>query len=88
MGTIDDRERRLGRILDALGEALTESERDEIEMFLSACEYGVALETLCDILIEEARSLPKSVFAEIVELAELMGIRDVVVTNELCRLVP
>ena len=85
--TTDDRERRLGHILEGRGEALTEPERAEIGVFLSAGEYGLALETLCDILTEASRLFPTPIFDEIVDLAELMGIRDAVVTDELCRLV-
>ncbi len=87
MTTTDDRERRLLRILEGIGERLSGPERAEVEMFLSVGEYGLALETLSDILTEESRPFPRPVFEEIVELAELMGIRDAVVTVLLCRLV-
>ncbi len=76
-------ERRLTGILNVLSDELSVSERREVEGFIEASEYGVALETLCALLVEEKKRITPEAFAEISELADLMGIRSTTITNEL-----
>ena len=50
--------RRIANLLDSLGDVMAASERAEIGRFLRAAEYGLALDTLSWLLVEEAsRSL-------------------------------
>ena len=58
-------ERRLKALLDSLGATLSASERIEVEVFIQAGEYGIALETLCSILIEESKGIPERHLTEI-----------------------
>ena len=76
-------ERRLNELLESLSDELSASERREVGGFIEANEYGVALETLCALLVEEHKKITPATFAEIGELADAMGIRATTITNEL-----
>ncbi|TAJ39442.1 MAG: MafI family immunity protein [Reyranella sp.] len=54
--------------------SLAPSEVSEVREFLAAGEYGVAFETLCGIIKEESKPVPKDVRRKIRELAERMKI--------------
>lgn len=56
--------------------ALTPDQSGEIEEYLDAGEYGLALETLVDILVEERVEVPGDVVARIRAVAETMGTAD------------
>ena len=76
-------ERQLEVVLDKLGGELSSSERQEVVELIDAGEYGIALETLSSLLVEESKQVPASAFAQMVELAEAMGIRASAITDEL-----
>lgn len=69
-------ERRLTTVLDALSDELSADERREIVEFIEHREYGIALETLCAILIEEHKIVSQVVCLEIVEVADCMEMID------------
>jgi hypothetical protein len=69
-----DIERRLYTVLDALADVLLPAERQLVIHFIEVREYGLALETLCAILMEEKKRFSEGVFVQLVELAETMGI--------------
>lgn len=67
-------ERDLLDILAALlPETLKESEAGEIRYFVDHGEYGLALETLCDVVEEEDRRLPPEVYDKVRKLGASMG---------------
>lgn len=59
-------EKLLLRMLSLLVGVFSKSEADEVQEFIDAGEYGLALETLIDIIHEESKSIPQ----EVVELAK------------------
>lgn len=52
-------ENTLGSLLAVLADSFTESESNEVKEFIDAGEYGIALETLIDIIEEESKSISK-----------------------------
>jgi exopolysaccharide biosynthesis predicted pyruvyltransferase EpsI len=73
----------LVEILSQLGDTLSGSERQEVEEFVDVGEYGVALETLSFLIVEEEKRISRSTFHSIARLAEQMGISESVVTDKL-----
>ena len=71
-------ERFLGAILGDLSGVLSAAERAEVAQFIDVGEYGVALETLAALLVEERKSIPLPIFERIVALAESMGLRETI----------
>ncbi|WP_461421560.1 MafI family immunity protein [Ketobacter sp.] len=65
-------ENLLLRLLGLLLEIFTNSERNEVQDFIDAGEYELALDTLVDIVIEENKQIPGESLALVCELAELM----------------
>ena len=78
-------EHRLTSVLEALSDELSVAERSEVEEFIEVGEYGVALETLSALLVEERKRISRATFAEIVDLAEAIGIRATTITDGLQR---
>ena len=76
-------ESRFTSILERLGGLLSVAERREVEDFIDVGEYGVALETLSSLLVEERKVFSAETLCEIAALAETMGIRESVVTKAL-----
>ena len=60
------------RLLGLLLEIFTDSEKSEVQDFIDAGEYGLALETLVDIVIEENKQIPGESLALVCELADVM----------------
>ena len=60
-------------ILSAM-EFFTPSEIGEVEEFLFAGEYGLALETLCGIAYEEKKAIPREIYPKLCKIAEAMEI--------------
>ncbi|RCW63253.1 hypothetical protein DET61_11920 [Marinobacter nauticus] len=52
-------ENALGSLLAVLADSFTESEFNEVKEFIDAGEYGIALETLIDIIEDESKSISK-----------------------------
>jgi hypothetical protein len=60
------------RLLSFLLETFTDSERMEVQEFIDAGEYGLALETLADIVVDENKLIPSESLSLIVELVDVM----------------
>jgi hypothetical protein len=78
-------ERRLRGLLDSLATQLTDSERQEVIDFIDVGEYGLALETLCAVLIEERKRIGVATLDELVRLDTAMKIDPSAITDELRR---
>ncbi|MBL9028806.1 MAG: MafI family immunity protein [Myxococcales bacterium] len=59
-------------LLQDLQHFLSAEERAEVEVFLDAGEYGVALETLWEILRESKKTVSEQALAEVRKLARSM----------------
>jgi hypothetical protein len=80
-----DIERRLLGLLDSLAAQLTDSERREVTDFIDVGEYGLALETLCAVLVEERKRIGLAAFDEIVGLHASMEVEPGATADELRR---
>jgi hypothetical protein len=67
-------EKLLIRLLDLLNTVFVASERKEIIEFIDVGEYGLALDTLVDIVDEENKKIPNEALILIKELAIAMQI--------------
>lgn len=65
-------ENLLSRLLGQLLDVFTDSETAEIQDFIDAGEYGLALETLADIVIEENRKISGESMRLVFKLADAM----------------
>lgn len=61
------------RVLAALSETLTESELEEVRRFVDHGEYGLALETLCDIVEEEDKRVSPEAYDRVCKPGASMG---------------
>ena len=57
-------------LFDLLRGALTGREVKEVRWFFEAGEYGLALETLCGIIVEEEKQISRPAYQLVRELAE------------------
>lgn len=55
---------------------LTLDEFKEVHDFIDVGEYGVALETLCGIVVEEKKRIHREKYQKISELGQMMGIEE------------
>jgi hypothetical protein len=69
-------ETRLERVLAALRDTLTDLEREEVLEFLKVREYGLALDVLSHILIEEDKPIEATLLHQIDDIALAMNMRD------------
>lgn len=65
-------EELLLRLIGLLVSVFTDSEKKEIQEFIAAGEYGLALETLVDIVNEEDKQISSESLKLVYELAEVM----------------
>jgi hypothetical protein len=65
-------EELLAQLLSLLRNTFTESEETEVKDFINVGEYGLALDTLVDIVNEENKQISKSALSLIYKLAILM----------------
>lgn len=65
-------ESSLTLLLSQLSSALSRSEAQEVRDFIDVGEYGLALETLVDIVAEEEKSISAEALRLIIELADSM----------------
>lgn len=65
-------EELLLRLLGLLLAVFTDSEKSEVQDFVDVGEYGLALETLVDIVTEENKQIPSGALNLVCELAEVM----------------
>ena len=76
-------ERLLVTLLADLSGILSSAERAEVVQFIDVGEYGVALETLAALIVEEGKRVPLSIFEQIVDLADSMGLQETIPTAAL-----
>ena len=57
-----------------LSQALTTAESAEVQMFLNVGEYGVALETLCGIIVEGDKTIPREAYERMSRLFDTMNL--------------
>jgi hypothetical protein len=74
----DKTERFLGAILADLTGVLSSAERAEVVQFIDVGEYGVALETLAALLVDENKPITPRIFERIVALADSMALREAI----------
>lgn len=77
-------EELLRRLLSLLLGVFADSEKDEVQDFMGAGEYGLALETLVDIVLEENKHIPGASLVLICELADVMRLDKKVFEEKLC----
>lgn len=65
-------EAHFSRLLLALGEIFSETEIDEVTAFIDAGEYGLALDTVADIFVEERKVTTDEITVLTGELATCM----------------
>lgn len=73
MNDYADLERRFTELLEQASPPLTNSEQREVQHFIDHGEYGIALETLVDIFVEEAKIPTDTIVSAIVALANRMS---------------
>src|SRR5215218_7979000 len=78
-------EARLGSILLTLGSQLSPEESREVNHFLDVGEYGLALQTLTDLLIEERKKISIGTYNDVVGVAKRMGIKQEIALEDLQR---
>src|SRR5215217_4350580 len=78
-------EARLGSILLTLGSQLSPEESREVNHFLDVGEYGLALQTLTDLLIEERKKISIGTYNDVVGVAKRMGIKQEIALEDLER---
>ncbi len=74
-------EERLSRLLRSLEELFSSSETSEVQDFLDAGEYGLALETICGIITEERKVVGTEVVKQVKELRDIMELESDIVTE-------
>ncbi len=74
-------EERLSALLNLLGDVFTRGEVGEVQQFLDAGEYGLALETVCGIITEEQKKVGTEVVKQVEELRDLMELDSDIVTG-------
>ena len=79
----DELEARLGGILHTLGSQLSPEQSREVGHFLDVGEYGLALQTLADLLIEERKKISMSTYDDVVGAAKRMGIEREIALDDL-----
>lgn len=68
-----------------LGCVLSTEESNEVGHFIDVGEYGLALETLSDLLIEERKKIPQGAYEAMMQVARQMGIeREIDAKLEAC----
>jgi len=76
--SFEQTERLLRATLADLSGVLSSAERAEVVQFIDVGEYGVALETLAALIVEEGKRIPFTIFERIVALADSMGLRETI----------
>lgn len=73
MANFDQVEAQLSELLMNLCGVLSIAEQAEVRSFIDVGEYGLALETAVDILVEEKKDFPEDVLELIAALASAMS---------------
>lgn len=78
--TDSDRYSSVVQLLDALlvelNSVFTTAEIAEVQHFIDVNEFGLALETACDIVREEHRPITPAIASRIDQIGRLMGVSD------------
>ncbi len=69
-------EESLQALVKALPAGWTEADRAEVQHFIDVGEYGLALETLAGIAVEEDRPFDKAFLDRVAKPAEIMQMLD------------
>ena len=72
-------------LISLLNKCFTSKEIDEIKDFVDYGEYGLALDTLIDIIKEENKEINNDIFQYIAKLSNLMGQNMEVITKDLIK---
>lgn len=78
-------EQLLQKLLMLLKAVFSESEQNEVQEFIDVGEYGLALETLVDIIDEEDKLVEHDVLKLVLEVASAMSLDKEVVIGKLGR---
>lgn len=65
-------EEQLGTVLSLISNVLSEAQRDDIQMYIRAGEWGLALETICDFLYEDNLPLSAHTYSLIQEIGTML----------------
>lgn len=76
-------EGQLKEILVLLADCFDESEVSEVQDFIDAGEYGLALETLVDIIFEENKRVPNEILIISKKVAQKMGLDELIIEKKL-----
>lgn len=80
-----DVEENFGNLISLLNKSFISKEIDEIKDFVDYGEYGLALDTLIDIIKEENKEINNDIFQYIAKLSNLMEQNIEVITNDLIK---
>ncbi|MCO6506328.1 MAG: MafI family immunity protein [Snodgrassella sp.] len=80
-----DVEENFGNLISLLNKSFISKEIDEIKDFVDYGEYGLALDTLIDIIKEENKEINNGIFQYIAELSNLMEQNMEVITKDLIK---
>ena len=80
-----DVEENFGNLISLLNKSFISKEIDEIKDFVDYGEYGLALDTLIDIIKEENKEINNGIFQYIAELSNLMEQNIEVITKDLIK---
>ncbi|MCO6517995.1 MAG: MafI family immunity protein [Snodgrassella sp.] len=78
-------EENFGNLISLLNKSFISKEIDEIKDFVDYGEYGLALDTLIDIIKEENKEINNGIFQYIAELSNLMEQNMEVITKDLIK---
>ena len=73
-GHYQELERDLIVVLAEVGSGLEPVESQEVQMYLEAGEYGLALETICAVLKQKQIAVSAATYVKIMDLGERMEV--------------
>jgi hypothetical protein len=73
----------LEQLLELLKSVFSESEQSEVQDFINVGEYGLALETLVDVVQEEDKKISKEALRLIKKLCSLMSVDEKAIERKL-----
>ncbi|WP_239349702.1 MafI family immunity protein [Snodgrassella communis] len=80
-----DVEENFGNLISLLNKSFISKEIDEIKDFVDYGEYGLALDTLIDIIKKENKEINNDIFQYIAKLSNLMEQNMEVITKDLIK---
>jgi len=70
----DSLKEKLDNLLSSLNSVFTKAELLEVEHFIENNEFGLAFETLCDIIVEEKKDINSETYRNIKQFGSEIGI--------------